>query len=214
MPAHAPDALADGDQAALLLSAASAAILDVFRRATQEAAAAPVLAQSPALVALRNVVTAINTGTSLDTHQTAIASLIHAQDKRAELVDTLLLTNDYERAVNFAEARAHLEKTLLAAVYREDLTPSERLLLLDRVTAQEQQARNRIKGGAFNNKDLVSLLEKVDFATQDAEGVLAAKFAGTTPAGREIIRKVATRLGKNLRLAKELEGSDVVVMPD
>lgn len=163
----------------------------------QETQAEGVHGPSPVFKALRHVIHAIHTGTGIDGR--LVGSLIHSQDKRAQLVDQLLLTRDYERATALAEARASLEAGLIKSCQDPKLSLSVRLLLLEQVTGLEDAARKRIKGGSINIQDLEALLEKVNYATEAGEADLATKFANTTPQGREIIRKVVTRLGKAVR---------------
>ena len=156
-------------------------------------------AASPALGMLRQVVEAINTGKSLAPSYEQLSRLIHAQEKRAEVIDHLLLTNDYERVINFAEARARIEQDLLTAVYSQHLNPTERMALYTIISQLEKEARGRIKAGSTNVNDIIALLEKIDYSTQAGSEALVRKFADTTPQGREIIRKVTSKLSKTLR---------------
>ena len=162
--------------------------------------------ESPAIAALATVVDAINSGQPLNDKAQEIASLIHAQEQRATLVDQLLLTNDYQRVLDFTRARSHLEGELLQAVFANKLTVAEKLAVLPMIVSSENEARKRIKGGSFAVSDVVALLEKVDYASQVGDDDLLKKFAASSAQGREIVRKVVTRIGKAAHAAAASAG--------
>jgi hypothetical protein len=175
---------------------------------TGAAVAAPAVPPRPpsadvALEAIRDLVTGIQEGRSLEPLYPRLSRLIANQERRAEIVDQLFLTSEFDRAVNLASARAQLEYELCLAAYRSDLSVPERLALLDRIVELERDSRNRIKSGAIPVSDLMALVQKADATLAVDEVQLAAKFAKTTPQGREVVRKLALRLGKAARAAEK-----------
>ena len=145
---------------------------------------------------LRVVVDGIKSGKSITENHDQIASLINNQEERAKLLDTLLLTHDYDRLVNFLYARKQLEQLLLSAAMRGDLTPTEQLAFMTIVLKETETISQRIRAGANSEKDIMSLLNKVDYTMQVSESDSLKKFKDTTPQGREIIRRAAYRIRK------------------
>jgi hypothetical protein len=148
------------------------------------------------------VVDSIKSGKSITDSHVQIASLINNQEERAKLLDTLLLTHDYDRLVNFLYARKQLEQLLLSAAMRGDLTPTEQLAFMTIVLKETETISQRIRAGANSEKDIMSLLNKVDYTMQVSESDSLKKFKDTTPQGREIIRRLAHRLSKLQRHEK------------
>ena len=167
---------------------------------------AAVLPPSPpsadvALATGRELVARMQDGRPLEPLYPAVARLIANQERRAEIVDQILLTHEFDRAFTLAAARAQIEYELCMAAYRSDLSVPERLALLDRLVSLEQDSRNRIKAGATPVSDVMSLMKQAGALAID-EVQLASKFAKTTPQGREVVRKLALRLGKAARAAE------------
>lgn len=150
----------------------------------------------PAVLALEKVTDGINNGQSLQQSYGDIARLVSNQADRAELFDNLLMTHDFTRLVKFLKARSRVESVLLTIAERGDLTAAESLAFLEMMNNQISKIQTRIRAGTASNNDIMGLLAKVDFAMQGAEEDLEARFAKSTPQGREIMRRLATRLGK------------------
>ena len=178
------------------------------RALVESGAAAPaaILPPSPpsadvALATGRELVARMQDGRSLEPVYPALSRLIANQERRAQIVDQILLTHEFDRAFTLASARAQIEYELCLAAYRGDLSVPERLALLDRLVTLESDSRNRIKAGATPVSDLMSLVQQASAIAVD-EAQLAVKFAKTTPQGREVVRKLALRLGKAARAAE------------
>jgi hypothetical protein len=155
-----------------------------------------------ALATARELAEGIEDGRPLEPLFPRLSRLISNQERRAEIFDQLFLTHEFSRAVDLAAARAHIEHKLIVAAFRGDLTVEEEIAVFDRIIELERESRNRIKGGAIAVSDLMAMLQKADATLAVDEGVLATKFAQTTPQGREIVRKLAMRLGKAARSAE------------
>jgi len=152
-----------------------------------------------ALSVLRRLVDGIHQGKSLESLYPDLSRLIANQERRAEIVDQLLLTHEFDRATTLAQARAQLEHELVIACYRNELTSHERMALLEILVPLEREARNRIKSGALPINDLLGQIQKMDSTLAVDEEALRSKFSKTTPQGREVVRKLALRLGKATR---------------
>jgi len=152
----------------------------------------------PAIEAMTNVINMINDGTSIEPHQAKIKQLIDSQSDRANLIDSLQLTHEYGRLVKFLSARAKVEDVLLAVAERGALTPAEALAFHSILSKEIKDMQRRVGAGAISVRDLIGLLNKVDWVVQNNEAKLARSFDNTNPQGREIVRKVASTLQKTL----------------
>jgi len=152
---------------------------------------------------VQKVVDSIKNGTNLDAEKDDITRLINNQEHRAELIDQLTLTHDYSRYIRFLKVQASLENYLMKCIDNDNLTPSEAWAFLKYITAESGAVYSRIKGGATSVKDIASLLQKVDYTIQNTDKSIMKKFNKTTHQGREVIRKLATRVLKSTALREE-----------
>lgn len=146
---------------------------------------------------LTKVVDSIKTGETI-TEETrdSVTKLISNQEDRAELIQNLLLTHQYDRLVRYTKIRDHLERIMLTCAKRGDLSAAEALAFMKITMDQTDSISSEVKAGATSVQDLMGMLNKVDFAVQASEKELEKKFANTSPQGREIVRRLATRLSK------------------
>jgi hypothetical protein len=191
------------DQAALqqALSPAALVVAQVLARVERDASiqaaqdAAKIKAtQGPVYQVLRQIVGGIEDGKDIRESYPLIGRLIHNQEPRSNVVNQLLLTNDFRRVTELSAARDHLEQELMAGAYRQDLTAAERLVLLKMLQEQLKTAESRLAAGAQPVQDLIGLMQKINFATQGDENALRQRFSQTSPQGREIIRKLVTTM--------------------
>ena len=146
---------------------------------------------------LSKVVGSIKTGESItDETRESVTKLISNQEDRAELIQNLLLTHQYDRLVRYTKIRDHLERVMLTCAKRGDLTAAEALAFMKITMEQTDSISSEVRAGATSVQDLMGMLNKVDFAVQIGEKELEKKFANTSPQGREIVRRLATRLSK------------------
>lgn len=154
---------------------------------------------SPALDGLRAVIEAVVQGKDLLQHAKEIERLVMGQETRANLVDSLIATADYERLMGFLTARRTLEFSLLGALNSGQLSPPEQLALLNYLNTETRNIEGKIKAGTTEMKDVMGLLLKLDASTAAGEASIAERVKLTTPQGREIVRRVLHRLGKATR---------------
>lgn len=154
------------------------------------------------LATLQRVVDGINGGKNLSSDISEIAQLISHQEDRAELIDNLMLTHDYSRLIRYVKARDHLENFLLDCAMRGDLSPAEALAFQKLVMDESSKIMDRVKSGATSVKDIIGLMNKVDYTVTLSEKQLQRQFAKTTPQGREVVRRLTHRLAKLQRQKK------------
>ncbi len=187
------------------LSPAAKVVVDVLARANRDAtrsgpAVQPPLPDNvgPVYEVLRKIVGGIEHGHDIKDAYPTIGRLIHSQEQRANVVNQLLMTNEFRRVTELSAARDHLENDLIKAAYRQDLSPAERLVLMKMLQDQLKSSEGRLAAGAQPVQDLIGLMQKINFATQGDEGALKARFSQTSAQGREIIRKLVTTMKRAL----------------
>lgn len=174
-------------------------------RAAQTLKVAGVLEKSPTPVldVLDQVVSSIIDGTSIVEQYPTIARLVHAQDKRSDIVGKLLLTNDYRRITNATRARDHLEDQLIVAAQNDTLLPAERIILREALDQIVDKTSKRIAGSSSEMSDITAVLEKMDYAVEVSETQLRERYTKTSAQGREIARKMLIKVGKAIRSASK-----------
>lgn len=145
---------------------------------------------------LDEVIGALKTGREISGLRERIAQLVTNQESRAELISNMAMTHDFDRLAKHMRARASLEDILLTAATDRTLTPTQALAFLKLTQEQCDTILSRVRAGATNIQDLITLLNKADYALQLQDSKLSSKFSNTTPQGREIIRRLAHRLNK------------------
>lgn len=156
---------------------------------------------TPVLDALDDVVSGIVDGRDITEAYPRIARLIHAQDARAEVVNQLLVTQDYSRLARAMRVRHHLEESILAQAMNDELLPAERVILLEALEQMITTSRKHVAGQSTSVNDVASLLEKLDYTTELAGEALKKKFAKTSVQGREVVRKLLLRVTKAVKEA-------------
>lgn len=153
---------------------------------------------------LGRIVHGIMSGEKIDDAYPTIARLIHAQEQRAEVIGQLVVTNEFARLATATRVRDLLEEDLFAAAINGDLLPSERVIVLERLDAIVSSAHKNVVNQATSAGDISALLDKLDYATEMAGSAsLKKKFADTTAQGREVVRKILTRVNRAVRSANE-----------
>lgn len=188
----------ESDQLFRALSSSAKIIVDVWARSNRPPPPDPNLVTD----LLNVIVHGIQTGEDFSSTYPTISRLVNNQEHRANLINQLTLVDDYRRAAIFIELRNELENELVAAARSDSLRPSERLVLLKMVDDRLGDVQNRIAGSAIDVQDVLSLLQKANYAVEVKGESLKKKFIQTSPQGREIIRKLVTTMGRQLKVVE------------
>ena len=188
-----------GQTFALLASKAAEIVFEAWQRQSGDNAHHSIQINDQSLSVLQQVVDGFTHGTSLAHLSETINKLISNQEQRAELISSLVMSHEYNRLVKYLAVRSHLEDQLIEAALRDDLSTSEKLMLLKLVGDETQSVANKVQAGSTTVKDIMGLMNKVDYKLQLGERTLGSKFRKTTPQGREIVRRVAFQLQRTIR---------------
>jgi hypothetical protein len=151
---------------------------------------------------LNTIVRGIERGEDFSHVYPTLHRLLNNQEDRSNVVNGLLVFDDYRRAAQMLEIRNELETELIQAARANKLRPAERIVLLQLVDRRMSAIENRIAGRGTNIEDILSVLEKANYAVEMKGEVLRKKFGETSAQGREIVRKLLTRIGRELKAAE------------
>jgi hypothetical protein len=186
----------ESDNLFLSLSRSGKTIVDVWARSK-----APPPPDNNLVTDIINVIVhGIQTGEDFSSTYPTISRLVNNQEHRANLINQLMLVDDYRRAAAFMALRNELEGELINAAKANTLRPSEKLVLLQMTDERLKDAQTRIAGNAIDVQDVLSLLQKANYAVEVKGEALKKKFIQTSPQGREIIRKLVTTMGRQLKM--------------
>lgn len=148
----------------------------------------PNLNPDASLTVLGELVQAFDSGEGLHRVKSEVDRLTMAQEERMVLVDSLVTQHSLVRMTRLMAARDKLERFMLSATERSDLTPSEALLFLKMIQTDMAEIKDSIKPTPI--KDAKGLVDKVDYAQKKTLAGAMSRYDRTSPQGREIIRKV------------------------
>ncbi len=145
-------------------------------------------------------------GSSLGPFKADFVKLFSTLDEKNALFEAMHLLYEKHRLFPLLKARAHVTSYLIKCAQRQDLTPAEALAFYKIFGDESASIRASLKEfSAAPLKDVEALLEKID--SNDAGNLrdLVKQFAGTTPQGREIIRRVFYELKLKVDKAQAAE---------
>ncbi len=150
------------------------------------------------LDSLSEVVDSVVQGRAVGNRET-VARLIHEQERRSEIIASLLLTHDQERLVRFLRMRKKLEGDLAAALETNNLSNADKVAFLNYINTESRHMEGNIKAGGAGLKDIIGMLVKLDYALAQGDAGLRTRLMSTTPQAREVVRKLAYRLARGAR---------------
>ena len=149
-----------------------------------------------AVDALKRVLRGITAGEDLKDSEPMIARLVANQEARAKVINSLIMTHDYERLVRFIDVRKNMDRVIIDAAANKELKWQTAVNLYKLVTLEVEEISGRMRAQMMGNTEMLNLIQKVGWATDMDDMALADKLKGTSPQGREIIRRVAYKLKK------------------
>lgn len=161
-----------------------------------EPAQTVVSTSDPSIDAMRELIANIEQGRDIQASFDKIKRLIHNQESRAEVFNSLSLTHDYGRYASFLGARRKIELEMLQSIDSGNLSPAEKFMVIEYLNNGIGKIEGRLASSTAGNKDVMSLLAKVDYVVSNAQLATEKKMASTTPQNREILRRVGHKLLK------------------
>jgi hypothetical protein len=141
----------------------------------------------PTIGLLESVVTGVIDGSSLEAVKDEVTRLLGCPREKSDVIGALLRTHDYYRVAQWVRVRHDNERRIFKASQRGDLTTAESLAFLRLACAEISTITASTK--AETHPDSGSMVDKLDNAQAERDKLAAEKYKGTTPHGREIVRK-------------------------
>jgi hypothetical protein len=158
----------------------------------------------PNLTVLDEIAKGISQGTDINHVRDDAMRIASHQPEKVNIVKALMRGVDINRLNRFAQVRDRAEHELAKAAMRGDLKSTEYLAFLRHSQTEIKEILGRLdveeimrNGGG----DSEGMLNKMDHAKQAQEAVSDEQYTGTTPQGREIIRKQMYHMETTLREA-------------
>jgi len=159
----------------------------------------PATSTSPALALLAKLQQRKDKGESLAPLQAEVARVTQGQEIENQVTKAVFDSHVNRKVLTWMIADEEIDAFLLRCFKRGDLTPTEAIVLkklsMSQLAATAEDLRKNLKEGmAFNPSDIL----KMDYSLQIQEHTMAKQFAGTTPQGREIIRKITMKARRKI----------------
>ena len=163
--------------------------------------------QPPDLIieTIREVVDDLKHGKSPRKKKDDIIKLVSNQPERLELIASLIMSHDLDRAVLYLDGRWRVERYLHECLIEKKFTPSEAIayhhIMADGAGPLVEQIRRGSSSGGEGGssgglKDVESTLDKVDQELRQTEKDLQGVFKEATPQGLEIVRRLGFKATK------------------
>lgn len=153
---------------------------------------------------LQQLTSSISRGDDIGNIRTAIVRISSNQPEKADVFQSILNLINQERVSDAVFMRAGVEKVLKRAIGRGDLSTSECLAVWE--MSNDIIRDYEAKAGKQNKAvDTITVVEKVDLRTMEAERITQQKWSDTTPQGRQIIRMKLFDLKRSLEEKAKLK---------
>jgi hypothetical protein len=162
----------------------------------------------PNITVLDEIAKGISQGTDINHVRDDALRIASHQPEKINMVNALLRGVDINRLNRFVQVRDQAEHALAVAAMRGDLKSTEYLAFLRMAANEIKEIRENLTVEEImrnGGNDSAGMLSKMDHAQQAQEQEQAQQYKGTTPLGREIIRKQIHRLKTKIAKAGKLK---------
>lgn len=152
---------------------------------------------SETVTGLQKLVKAMSKGEDISLYRSHIQRVAANQPEKGDVVRAYVNQANHELLADMIEMRANAVRHIKRAIRRNDISVSESLVVW---RMSNDQIPELTKSVADNDKavDTVTVIEKIDCHRQQIERTVQQKWEGTSPQGREIIRKKLWELERKL----------------
>lgn len=142
---------------------------------------------STTVTTLQDTVNAMSRGTDIAPFKDHIQRVAANQPEKGDVIRAYLNQLDHELIADLAVMRANSMRFIKRASSRSDITVGEALVIWRMCNEQLPD----LKKGLSSDKpvDTVTVVQKIDYRQQQIERSVQHQWEGTTPQGRELIRK-------------------------
>lgn len=152
---------------------------------------------SETVTGLEQTVSAISRGTDITPFKDKIERITANRAEKSDVIRSYMNQIDHETIADLAIMEANARRVIKSASRRGDVTVSESLVVWRMANDQMSALR---KGLTDDSKpiDASAVISKIDYHRQQHEIDAMKRWEGTTPQGRELIRKKLWRLQRTL----------------
>jgi hypothetical protein len=152
---------------------------------------------SPTVIGLKELVNAMSTNKDIAPFKSHIQQIAASQPEKGDVVRAYVNQANHELLADMIEMRANAVRHIKRATRRNDVSVSEALVIW---RMSNDQIPDLTKGLSDNDRavDTVTVIEKIDFHHHQTERIVQKHWEGTTPQGRELIRKKLWELEQKL----------------
>lgn len=156
---------------------------------------------SPTVVGLQNTIRALTNATSIEPYRAHIQQVATNQPEKNDVIFGYVNQADQEYLVDLISIRHDAVRHVKRAIRRGDVSSHEAIVVWQHADNRIPAIKKELKD---NTKpvDTATVVEKIDYHRQQTEHIVLKKWEGTTPQGRELIRKKLWKLKKELKAQK------------
>ncbi len=165
---------------------------------------------SPTITGLRDTVKAMSMGHDIGPHKEHIQQIAANQPEKGDVVRAYINQANHELIADLVEMRHNSIRHIKRAARRNDVSVSEALVVWRMCN---DQLPDLTRGLSENDKavDTLTVVEKIDYHRQQVERSVQEKWQGTTPQGREIIRKKLWEIRRQMLAARGVHPPSVEI---
>lgn len=191
----------------------TAVLTNMVNRAQMDPEAPPLDPISPTIIGLSQTVKAMSLGQDIAPYKEHIQQIASNQPEKGDVVRAFVNQANHELIADVVEMRANAVRHVKRATRTNGVTVGEAIVvwkmtndLLPELTKNLNENDRAV--------DTVTVVEKIDYQRQQVERSVQKKWEGTTPQGREIIRKKLWELKRQLQLEQGILPPGLDTPPD
>lgn len=170
---------------------------------------------SPTIIGLQNTISAITHATSIEPHREHIQQVATSQPEKNDVMFGYFNLADQEYLVDLYCTRHDAMRHVRRAIRRGDVSSHEAIVVWQHADNRIPAVKKELKE---NTKpvDTTTVVEKIDYHRQQTEHTVMRRWEGTTPQGRELIRKKLWELKQQIKIQQGImpEGFEPPEVPE
>lgn len=157
---------------------------------------------SETVTILQATVEAMAKGTDIAPFKDHITRVATNQPEKGDVIRSYMNQINHELIADLAIMRAHSMRIIKRASSRNDMSVAEALVVWRMCNEQLPDLQKGL--GSDKAVDSVTVVEKIDYARQQAERITHREWDGTSPQGRELIRKKLWEVKREVQAKKAI----------
>jgi hypothetical protein len=154
---------------------------------------------SQTVIGLKSLVSQITKGEDISAHRAHIAQVAANQPEKGDVVRAYVNQANYELLADYVEIRANGVRHIKRASRRDEVPMTAAIVCWK---LANEQIDKLVDSSTKNDKavDTTTVIEKIDYHRQQVERTVQTRWEGTTPQGRELIRKKLWEIEREMKI--------------